>query len=46
MKKQRPERAQKESDNMNLTFDETNVLCIYAGETKEDTVTALKEMRV
>ena len=45
MKKQRPKRAQKESDNMNLTFDETNVLCIYAGETKEDTVTALKEMR-
>ena len=45
MRKQRPERAQKESDNMNLTFDETNVLCIYAGETKEETVTALREMR-
>ena len=30
---------------MNLTFDETNVLCIYAGETREETVTALREMR-
>ena len=45
MKKQRPKRAQKESDNMNFTFDETNVLCIYAGETREKTVTALREMR-
>ena len=45
MKKQRPERARKESDNMNLTFDETNVLCIYAGDTKEETVAALREMR-
>ena len=45
MRKQRPKRAQKESDNMNLTFDETNVLCIYAEETKEETVTALREMR-
>lgn len=45
MRKQRPKRAQKESDNMNLTFDETNVLCIYAGETREETVTALREMR-
>ena len=45
MKKQRPKRAQKESDNMNFTFDETNVLCIYAGETREETVTALREMR-
>ena len=30
---------------MNFTFDETNVLCIYAGETREETVTALREMR-
>ncbi len=28
-----------------FTFEETNVLCIYGGETKQETENALREMR-
>ena len=31
--------------NSPFTFEETNVLCIYGGETKQETENALREMR-
>ena len=31
--------------NNPFTFEETNVLCIYRGETKQETENALREMR-
>ncbi len=29
----------------NFTFEEINILCIYGGDRKEETVAALREMR-